>query len=115
MLPHDYTLATPNEVSRAFGSLFAEQLFNTDVGVWQGPVDSGYGIHLVRISEKIKAQLPDLDTVIDKVRQEWMFEQRKKTNEAVYRQFKERYQIIVEQRPDQTNIADLTVPEEKSS
>jgi peptidyl-prolyl cis-trans isomerase C len=115
MLPHGYTLATPDEVSRLFGSRFVDQLFNTDVGNWQGPMESGYGIHLVRITEKIEARLPNLDTVIDQVRNEWMFEQRKRTNEDVYRKFKERYQIIVEKSPDQTDVADLTSLEEKNS
>ncbi len=115
MLPHDYTLATPYDISRVFGSRFTEQLLSTNVGPWQGPIDSGYGIHLVQITERVEARLPDLDTVIDKVRDEWMFEQRKKTNEDVYQKFRERYQIIVEKKPDQTNVADLSALEEKNS
>ncbi len=103
MLQYDFTLETSFEIARLFGQGFADQLFQiVNIG-WQGPIGSGYGLHLVRISEKIDARVPELVSVIDKVRTDWMFEQRQKTNKAIYERFKERYEIVIEM-PKQPEI-----------
>ncbi len=96
MMEYDFNQETPFEVERLFGSGFAEQLFTLETNTWQGPVASGYGLHLVRVSEKIDSRMPELASVIDKVRTDWMFEQRQKTNKEIYERFKERYEIVVE-------------------
>ena len=101
MLQYDFTLESPFEVARLFGQGFAEQIFQTKTDKWQGPIESGYGLHLVRINEKVDARMPELASVIDKVRTDYMFEQRQKTNKAIYERFKERYEIVVEM-PDQS-------------
>jgi parvulin-like peptidyl-prolyl isomerase len=41
---------TVHGVSRLFGKDFANKLFSLQAGSWQGPVQSGYGLHLVQIS-----------------------------------------------------------------
>lgn len=101
MLQYDFTLETPFEVARLFGQDFAEKLFQLETDSWQGPVASGYGMHLVQISEKVDSRMPELATVIDKVRTDYMFVQRQKTNKEIYNRFKERYEIVVE-KPDQS-------------
>jgi len=105
MLQYDFVRETPSEVARLFGKTFAEQLFKSDLNVWQGPIKSGYGLHLVRISEKIDSRIPELAAVIDKVRTDWMFEQRQKMNKDIYERFKERYEIVVENMPKQSGMA----------
>ena len=40
---------TEQEVSGAFGDVFAEAMVSLPVGTWQGPVSSGYGFHLVKV------------------------------------------------------------------
>lgn len=103
MLQYDFTLETPFEIARLFGQGFAEQIFQTETDNWQGPIESGYGLHIVRINEKVDARMPELASVIDKVRTDYMFEQRQKTNKAIYERFKERYEIVVEM-PDQSEM-----------
>ncbi len=103
MLQYDFTLETPFEVARLFGQQFTEELFQAATGTWQGPIASGYGLHLVRISEKVDARMPELAAVIDKVRTDYMFEQRQKTNKAIYERFRERYDIVVEM-PDKSEL-----------
>jgi len=114
MLPSDFTRETSFEVARLFGSGFADRLFESDINAWQGPIESGYGIHLVRISEKIDSRVPELAEVIDKVRNDWMYEQRQKMNKEIYERFKDRYEIVVEEMPGQSGKAKATVPEGKT-
>ena len=105
MLEYDFVQETPFEVERLFGKRFAEQLFTLETNTWLGPIESGYGLHLVRISEKIDARIPELASVIDKVRTDYMFEQRQKMNKEIYERFKERYEIVIEDMPKQSGMA----------
>jgi hypothetical protein len=105
MLPYDYTRETPFEVARTFGKGFADQLFRAETDTWQGPIESGYGLHLIRIHERTEPVVPEFASVIDEVREDWMFEQRQRTNEEAYEMFKERYQIVVEEMPKQSGVA----------
>jgi hypothetical protein len=106
MMQYDFIQETPFEIERLFGKRFAEQLFKSEINTWQGPIESGYGLHLVRISEKIDSQMPELASVIDKVRTDFMFEQRQKVNKEIYERFKERYEIVIEEMPKQSGIAE---------
>jgi hypothetical protein len=115
MLQYDFTLETPFEVARLFGQDFAEQLFQLETDGWQGPVESGYGLHLVRITEKVEARMPELASAIDNVRTDYMFEQRQKTNKAIYERFKERYEIVVENMPDQPETRKTSTEGRRSS
>ncbi len=105
MMQYDFVQETPFEVERLFGKGFAEQLFTLETNTWLGPIESGYGLHLVRMSEKIDSRMPGLASVIDKVRTDFMFEQRQKVNKEIYERFKERYEIVVEDMPKQSGMA----------
>ena len=105
MMDYDFVQETAFEVARLLGNNFAEKLFTLEVNTWQGPIESGYGLHLVRISEKIDSRIPELASVIEKVRTDWMFEQRQKMNREIYERFKKRYEIVVEDMPKQSGMA----------
>jgi len=83
-------------VARIFGQTFARSLFQLPVGEWSGPVESGYGLHLVRVDSRIDAQTPSLDQARDKVRSEWLAEQQRKTNDLLYSELRKRYEITIE-------------------
>jgi len=96
MFGQDYDRQSPREVSRIFGEVFAEQLFELPVGDWTGPVQSGYGLHLVQINDKTASRQPELTEVRDKVHTEWLAQQRRDGDEAFYQSLRQRYEIIIE-------------------
>ncbi len=105
MMEYDFVQETPLEVERLFGKSFAEELFKSEIKSWQGPISSGYGFHLVRISEKIDSRMPEFDSVVEKVRTDWSFEHRQKINKEIYERFKEKYKIEVEKMLKKTTTA----------
>ena len=115
MMQYDFVQETPFEVERLFGKGFAVELFTLGTNTWLGPIESGYGLHLVRISKKIDARMPELASAIEKVRTDLMFEQRQKMNKEIYERFKERYEIVVEDMPKQSGIKKATVSDRKAS
>ncbi len=83
-------------VSRLFGKAFGKRIFELPVGEWSGPVESGYGLHLVHVDSRTDSTTPTLQQVRDKVRDEWLVEQRHKSNNALYGELRKRYEIIIE-------------------
>ena len=96
MLQYDLVLRSEAEVARDFGSGFAAAVLDLTVGDWQGPVESGYGLHLVRVSERTESRLPELDEVRDEVRNDLATDLRRRANEDFYRQARERYRVQVQ-------------------
>jgi len=96
LLAHDFEEVPRSEVATLFGDKFAVSLDGLVVGEWQGPVESGYGVHLVRLSARTAPREPALDDVRDNVRREWANAQRKRANEAFFEKLLSRYTIIVE-------------------
>ena len=107
IMGYDFVRDTSLEVTRLFGSGFTERLFALETDTWQGPIESGYGFHLVRISERIDSRVPEFASVIDQVRTDWIFEEREKANKEIYERLKERYDIVVENAPKQSVIANM--------
>jgi hypothetical protein len=88
---------TRHGVSRLFGKKFTDELFKLQADSWNGPVISGYGLHLIWVDVKSEAEPSALDDVRERVRNEWMAEQRKKMDAAFYAELRKRYEITVEQ------------------
>jgi parvulin-like peptidyl-prolyl isomerase len=78
---------------------FAERLPDVPVGQWTGPVESGYGLHLVLVHERSGGRTPPLDEVRDDVLRDWQLANREQTNREVYERFREKYDVVVE-RPE---------------
>lgn len=91
-----YQAQTPTELARIFGREFAEQATELKTDEWQGPVKSSFGIHLVRVEQKVAGRMPEFSSIRDKVLQEWENKRRDKAVQTYYANLLDRYQVIVE-------------------
>jgi peptidyl-prolyl cis-trans isomerase C len=105
MLSSDYAQRTQVEIAREFGQAFADRLFALPLDEWQGPIESGYGLHLVRILERSESTIPELSAVRAKVKDDLIAETRRAADEAAYQRLRERYKVIVAQIPDPARMA----------
>ena len=106
-LPFSLTDASQDEVARLFGPVFAESLVATRPGAWRGPVESGYGLHVVFVEERQPARAPELAEVRDAVRNEWLARARREANETFYRTLRESYDVSVEWPEGQARAASM--------
>jgi hypothetical protein len=93
LLPIEMKDASATAVARMFGRDFADALGELEVGKWQGPVGSGYGVHLVYIEEAAPGRTPTLDEVRQAVTRDVLSEKSREINEAFYQSLRERYTI----------------------
>ncbi len=96
LLPGEHERVFLNEIERGFGSAFAAALPDLPLGKWAGPVESGYGLHLVLIRERQPGKLPPLTEVREAVEREWRNARRQEASEAFYRGLLERYEVSIE-------------------
>src|SRR5262245_58713396 len=95
---------TPEDIAKTFGPGFARELFAVTPGGWAGPIESGYGWHLVWIDTFVPARVPLLEEVGAEVKAAWMEEQRAELREKTYEAMRTRYEVLV---PTDLTAADL--------
>jgi hypothetical protein len=96
MLQNYFAEASKSDISRAMGSGFAESVMQLEPGQWHGPVLSGFGTHLVYVSEFEPAPPPELANVRDEVLGEWRRIQTEKFDAEFLESLKSRYEIVIE-------------------
>ena len=96
LLPSAFEEVSETDVARQFGGDFAEQLFDVQPGDWAGPIESGYGLHLVLVDRKTPGRRAELGEVRNQVLREWQVDQRRLANEAFYRALLDRYEVVIE-------------------
>lgn len=95
LLDNQFTAMPASEVTKQFGETFATGLAGLTPGQWQGPIASGYGVHLVFVSERTKTRVPALAEVRTAVRHEWANAQRLEANEQFYQALLKRYTVSI--------------------
>ncbi|HEY7161317.1 MAG TPA: peptidylprolyl isomerase, partial [Acidobacteriota bacterium] len=96
MLGYYFSNQSETNVARTFGDQFAKQLSQLETGKWVGPIESGYGQHLVLITDRTQGRTPPLSEVRKQVQSEWMTEEAKQTSEKFYEGLRSRYTIKIE-------------------
>lgn len=94
-LPSSFDSTPIDRIGTLFGRGFADQLAELTEGGWQGPIQSAFGLHLVRITATEPARMPTLDEVRGAVERDWLAEKRTAAKEAFYQNLKEKYQIEI--------------------
>lgn len=95
MFQNAYVEQSRDQVARVFGSKFATALFQHEPGRWAGPVESGYGWHLVKIDTLVQPPAPPFETVAKEVKSDWLSEQRTEAKRSGFDVLKARYEVEV--------------------
>jgi len=95
MLPAELSLSSPAAVDGVFGEGFFTRLAELPPGLWSGPVDSGFGLHLVRIGERLAARTPALEEIREAVLRDWKATKAWELRELYYAELRERYVVEI--------------------
>lgn len=100
-LPHEIDGLRESEIARLFGAVFTEGLQGLETGHWAGPVQSGFGLHLVFVEDRVAGRLPVLDEVRPVVQRELLSQRRKGSVDGLYERLAENYSIEIESLLDE--------------
>jgi hypothetical protein len=95
---------TSEEVGKTFGPAFARALFAVAPGAWAGPIESGYGWHLVWVDAITPARVPVLEEVEADVKAAWLEERRAELRAQAYAAMRARYEVVM---PKDLAVTDL--------
>jgi peptidyl-prolyl cis-trans isomerase C len=95
MFQDNYSDRSPEQVANVFGAKFTRSLFQLEPGRWQGPVESGYGWHLVWVESMTPARLPVFEEVEPEVRSQWVADQRAEFKRQTFETMRARYEVVL--------------------
>jgi hypothetical protein len=96
MLQNYYPGRSQTELAKLFGSEFAQTVMKLKPEQWHGPVLSGYGTHLVYISDRIEPVQPVFEDVKEVVLEDWRSTKQQEINNLFIEGLLSRYSIVFE-------------------
>jgi peptidyl-prolyl cis-trans isomerase C len=115
MYQNYYADRTPEYVTNVFGTKFAQALAQLKPAAsWQGPVESGFGWHLVWVDALTPGRVPDFEEVEPEVKNDWIAEQRAAARQRAFETMQARYEVILPQAGAQGVAVAGTTPIKKA-
>ena len=110
MLQNYYPEKDQVEIQKQFGSGFTESLVKLSPGQWRGPILSGYGVHLVYVSNISEPPAPVFAEVRERVVQDWETEKGEELNDKFYANLRDQYTIVIEEPTEEDKVAAVQEP-----
>jgi peptidyl-prolyl cis-trans isomerase C len=92
----------PDQLAKEFGPSFATAIFKLKPGSWQGPIESGYGWHLIWIESIAPGRIPNFEEVEPDVKTAWLADQKAEQWHAAYAKMRAKYEVIAPQPPPES-------------
>jgi len=92
---HDLERQSEVDLARSFGEDFAASTFALEPGRWSQPIESAYGLHLVRVDSSLRGEVPELEAVRERLRLDLAEEARARKLAALLAELRTRYEVAV--------------------
>ena len=106
MFQEYYRDRAPEFLGKEMGPQFALAVARLTPGSWQGPIESGFGWHLVFVDTVIPGRVPAFEEIEPDVRTAWLGEQKALAWEKAYKDMRAKYIVLLPAPPDSS--ADLS-------
>ena len=108
-----YRDRVPEYLGKEFGPQFALAVAKLPPGSWQGPVESGFGWHLVFVDTLIPGRVPAFEEVEADVKTAWLADQKAKAWEKAYKDMRAKYTVLLPAPPDEESARAPAPPSRK--
>jgi len=102
----------PEALAKEFGPQFVMALEELKPGSWEGPIESGYGWHLVFVDTVIPGRIPSFEEMEQDVKTAWLGEQKATAWQKAYAEMRAKY-IVLLPAPSDKEAAQAPVPPPK--
>lgn len=99
---------TPSAIAKEFGPQFAVAIEKLKPGSWQGPLESGYGWHLVFVDTVIPGRIPAFEEIESDVKTAWLGEQKTAAWQKAYAEMRSKYTVMLPAPPSEAAKAPAT-------
>jgi len=103
-----YGERAPDAIAKEFGPPFAVAVENLKPGSWQGPIESGYGWHLVFVTTVISGRIPAFEEIEPDVKTAWLGEQKRQAWQKAYADMRAKYIVMLPAPPANDNAQSAT-------
>ena len=95
MFQEYYRERAPEFLGKEFGPRFAQAVPKRAPGSWQGPIESGFGWHLVFVDAVIPGRVPAFEEIEPDVKIAWLTEQKAQAWQKSYKDMRAKYTILL--------------------
>jgi peptidyl-prolyl cis-trans isomerase C len=103
----------PEAIAKEFGPPFAVAIEKLKPGSWQGPIESGYGWHLVFVDTVIPGRIPALEEIESDVKTAWLNEQKATAWQKAYTEMRTKYTVLLPAPPGRDALRNPVPPPKK--
>jgi len=83
-------------LTNLFGAAFAQAVLTLPAGRWSGPIESGYGLHLVKVTAVSPPQARPFAEVRERLAEEWRRERQETAQTQLLQGLMRKYQVVVD-------------------
>jgi hypothetical protein len=83
-------------LTNLFGAAFAQAVLALPAGRWSGPIESGYGLHLVKVTGVSSPQARPFAEVRERLAEEWRRERQETAQAQLLQGLMRKYQVVVD-------------------
>lgn len=94
-----------DELNRQLGNDFSKSLEKIKKGSWTGPVQSGFGYHLIYLTDKTGPQIPEIESIKDDLLRDMEYDNQKQLNDLIFTELKKNYSIEFDLDPEKFDEA----------
>jgi peptidyl-prolyl cis-trans isomerase C len=105
-----YAERAPDQIAKEFGPAFAKAVFQLKPGAWQGPIQSGYGWHLVFVDATEPGRVPAFEEVESDVKSAWLEQKQREIKRIALETMRARYTVVVPPI-DAVDLGSLQIPQ----
>ena len=84
-------------VAAQFGDAFTAEISTLEEGSWSGPVQSPFGLHLIRVEHVIHGSVPTLADIRAVLEREWLVDFRAAAQQEIVDRMKANYTVTIDQ------------------
>lgn len=95
-IPASFDADPASDVAGLFGDGFVGELRRAPLGEWTGPIPSGIGLHLVKVTARTAAAKPRLGDVRQALENDWRAEALRTAEQKNYRRMLAGYDVVIE-------------------
>jgi peptidyl-prolyl cis-trans isomerase C len=100
MFQEYYSDRSTEQLAKEFGPKFAHAILALKPSAWQGPIESGYGWHLVFVESVTPGRIPALGEVESEVKAAWLNDQKEQAWRKAYKEMRANYSVLLPRAPD---------------